>query len=84
MPEFPVELRWSQFLSVLRKLGYNPVKSRRGSKRVFLNPTRKPSRIMFREPHRGDTLHKTTLHDSLHKLDSALTNLCAYLNDVGR
>lgn len=68
MSEFPVQLRWSQFVSVLRKLGYDPVKSSRGSKRVFFNPTRTPTRIMFREPHRGDTLYKTTLHDSLRKL----------------
>lgn len=68
MAQFPGQLRWSQFVSVLRKLGYNPMKSRPGSKRVFLNPTRTPTRITFREPHPGDTLHKTTLHASLRKL----------------
>ncbi len=68
MSEFPVKLRWSRFLSVLRKLGYNPARSSRGSKRVFFNPTRTPTRIMFPEPHPGDTLHTTTLHDSLRRL----------------
>lgn len=68
MSGFPVQLRWSQFVGVLRKLGYKPVKSHRGSGRGFFNPTRTPNLILFHEPHPGDTLHKGTLHDSLRKL----------------
>jgi predicted RNA binding protein YcfA (HicA-like mRNA interferase family) len=68
MSGFPVQLRWSQFVGVLRKLGYKPVKSHQGSGRVLLNPTRTPNLILFHEPNPGDTLHKGTLHDSLRKL----------------
>jgi len=68
MSEFPVQLRWTQLVSVLRKLGYKAVKSGRGSRRVFLNAARSPSLIVFHEPHSGDTLHRATLHDSLQKL----------------
>jgi hypothetical protein len=85
MSEFPVQLRWSQFVSVLRKLGYNPMKPSRGSKKVFFDPTRTPTRIMFREPHPPAT-HFTRPHCTIRfaSLDSALTNSCAYLNDVER
>lgn len=68
MAEFPVQLRWNQFVSVLRKLGYSPMKSGRGSRRVFLNPARTPTLIVLHEPHPGDTLRKTTLHNSIRKL----------------
>ena len=68
MSEFPVQLRWTKFVSVLRRLGYNAVKSGRGSRRVFVNPARTPSLVVFYEPHSGDTLNKATLHDSVRKL----------------
>jgi hypothetical protein len=50
MSGFPVQLRWSQFVGVLRKLDYKPAKSHRGSGRVFFNPTRTPKLILFHEP----------------------------------
>jgi hypothetical protein len=68
MSVFPTQLPWRCFVSLLRDLGYRPLKSHRGSVRQFFNATRSPSLVSFHEPHPGDTLHKTTLYDSLRRL----------------
>jgi hypothetical protein len=35
---------------------------------VFFNPARKPNTVSFREPHLGDTLRQTMLHNYIRKL----------------
>jgi predicted RNA binding protein YcfA (HicA-like mRNA interferase family) len=68
MSAIPPQLPWRRFLCLLRDLGYRPLKSHRGSLRQFYCPTRSPNLVSFHEPHSGDTLHKGTLNDCLHKL----------------
>ena len=68
MSGFPTQLPWRRFAWLLRDLGYCPLKSYRGSVRQFFNPTRSPNLVSFHEPHSGDTLHESTLYDSLRKL----------------
>ena len=68
MSGFPTQLPWRRFVCVLRALGYHPLKSHRGSLRLFSNPKRSPNLVSFHEPHSGDTLRKATLYDSLRKL----------------
>jgi hypothetical protein len=68
MSGFPAQLSWRNFVCVLRRLGYRPMKSHRGTVRLFLHPTRSPNVVSFHEPHPGDTLHKASLYDSLRKL----------------
>lgn len=69
MSALPTQLPWKRFLCLLRELGYQQLKSRRGSLRQFFSPTRSPNLISFREPHCGDTLHRAALYDSLRKHD---------------
>lgn len=44
MSVFPTQLPWRRFVSVLRDLGYRPLKSHRRSLRQFFSPTRTPVR----------------------------------------
>ncbi len=62
------QLQWRGFLCFLRDLGDRLLKSHRGSRRQFFCPARSPNLISFHEPHPGDTLHKGTLSDCLHRL----------------
>ncbi len=68
MSAIPTQPPWRRFVWVLRDLGYRPLKSRGRSLRQFFCPSRNPNVVSFREPHPGDTLHKATLYDSIHKL----------------
>ncbi len=68
MSAIPAQLPWRRFVSVLRDLGYRPMKSRRGSLRQFFCPTREPNLISFHEPHSGESLHKGALSDCLRRL----------------
>ncbi len=68
MPKLPTQLPWKTFVHILCELGYQPLKSGRGSLRQFSNARRRPSLISLHEPHPGDTLHKATLHALLRKL----------------
>ena len=81
MSGFLAELPWRRFVCLLRDLGYRPLKSHRGSVRQFFSPTRSPNLVSFREPHPGDTLHKTNLYDSLRKLQRSLDE---FVQPLGR
>ncbi len=66
----PAQLRWREFTAVLRKLGYELYKSKKGSARTFHNPNREPpfDFVTFHEPHGSDTLRKGTLREYVRKL----------------
>ncbi len=68
MNGFPTQLRWNLFVRILADLGYQPLKSGRGSLRPFFNPMRQPNLVSFHEPHPGDTLHKGALHSCARRL----------------
>ena len=68
MSEIPPQLPWRRFVSVLRDLGYRPLKSRRGSLRQFFCATRTPNLVSFHEPHAGESLHKLALSGCLRRL----------------
>jgi predicted RNA binding protein YcfA (HicA-like mRNA interferase family) len=68
MPGLPTQVPWRRFVCVLRKLGYTPQKGKAGSARSFLNPSRTPTVVAFREPHPGDTLRQPMLRQYLRKL----------------
>lgn len=68
MSDIPPQLPWRRFVSVLRDLGYRPLKSRRGSLRQFFCPTRNPNLVSFHEPHSGESLHKAALSGCLRRL----------------
>ncbi len=53
---------------VLGKLGYAPQKGKAGSARSFRNSTRNPNVVTFREPHPGQNVRQTMLHEYLRKL----------------
>jgi len=68
MSEVPKQLPWKRFVHVLHRLGYQQLKARRGSTRLFSNPTRNPNLISLRQPHPGDTIHPGALYEFLHRL----------------
>jgi hypothetical protein len=61
MSAIPPQLPWRRFVCVLRDLGYQPLKSHRGSLRQFFCRTRDPILFSFHEPHSGEMLHKRAL-----------------------
>ena len=81
MAGLPNQLPWRRFLCVLNKLGYHPQKAGRGSARVFSNPGRKPNTVSFREPHPGDTLRKTALHNYIRKLQLTVDEFMGLLEE---
>ncbi len=68
MSKLPTQLPWKTFVHLLGELGYQQRKSGRGSLRQFCNPKRRPNLISLHEPHPGDTLHQSTLHSLLRKI----------------
>lgn len=66
--KLPAQLKWRDFLCVLKQLGYQQMKSKQGSARSFHNPNRQPDVVTFHEPHGGDTLRPGTLREYLRKL----------------
>ena len=64
----PPQLSWREFVRVLRALGYEPMKSNRGSARSFYSRTRSPSVVTFHEPHGKDAIRAGTLREYLRKL----------------
>jgi predicted RNA binding protein YcfA (HicA-like mRNA interferase family) len=68
MAGLPTQVPWRHFVRVLRKLGYTAQKGKPGSARSFVNPTRNPNVVSFREPHPGQNVRKTMLHEYLRKL----------------
>jgi predicted RNA binding protein YcfA (HicA-like mRNA interferase family) len=81
MSGLPAQLPWRRFVCVLHKLGYRPQKTGRGSARVFFNPTRRPTTVSFREPHPGDTLRRTMLHNYIRKLLLTVDEFMALLQE---
>lgn len=65
----PPQLPWRRFVCVLSKLGYQPMKGRRGSARTFTCESREPAVVTFHEPHGKNTLREGTLREYLRKLD---------------
>ena len=80
MSEFPNELTWRDFEHVLKKLGYEPCKSKAGSARTFTNPHRDPEFVTFHEPHGKDRLRKGTLREYVRKLNLGREELLEMLN----
>jgi len=68
MAKLPTQLQWRKFKAVLKKLGYEEMKSGKGSARNFHNPDRQPNVVTFHEPHKGDNLKQGTLTEYLRKL----------------
>ena len=68
MSRLPPQVPWRRFLHVLGKLGYVPQKGKAGSARLFRNSTRNPNVVTFREPHPGQNVRQTMLHEYLRKL----------------
>ncbi len=81
MPGLPTQVPWRRFACVLRKLGYAPQKGKAGSARSFLNPSRTPNVVAFREPHPGDTLRQPMLRQYLRKLHLAPDEFMQLLED---
>jgi hypothetical protein len=76
----PHRLPWRRFVCVIRELCY---RKRQGgdSARVFFNPTRQPTTVSFREPHRADTLRRTMLHNYIRKLLLTVDEFMARLEE---
>jgi predicted RNA binding protein YcfA (HicA-like mRNA interferase family) len=53
---------------VLEVLGYEMMKSKRGSARNFHSKTRQPSVVTFHEPHGKDPIRDGTLREYIRKL----------------
>ena len=68
MPGLPTQVHWRRFVRVLCKLGYTAQKAKPGSARSFVNPTRNPNVVSFREPHPGKNVRQPMLHEYLRKL----------------
>jgi len=68
MSALPTQLPWRRFVSLLRDVGYHPLRPHRGTLRQLVSFNRSPNLVSFHEPHSGDKLHKATLCDSLRKL----------------
>lgn len=64
----PPQLTWREFVRVLEALGYQAMKSKRGSARSFHSRTRSPSVVTFHEPHGKDPMREGTLREYLRKL----------------
>jgi predicted RNA binding protein YcfA (HicA-like mRNA interferase family) len=67
--ELPSQLRWSDFLAAINKLGYSLYESKRGSARTFRSTTRQPDFVTFHEPHGSARLPKGTLREYVRKLN---------------
>ena len=48
---------------------------------MFFNPTRQPTRVSFREPHPGNTLRQTMLHNYIRKLLLTVDEFMALLEE---
>ena len=48
---------------------------------MFFNPARQPATVSFREPHPGDTLHQTMLHNYIRKLLLTVEEFMALLEE---
>jgi hypothetical protein len=48
---------------------------------VFFNPARQPTTVSFREPHPGDTLRQTALHNYIRKLLLTVDEFMALLEE---
>jgi len=66
---------------VLRKLGYTAYKGKAGSARSFVNPSRSPRVVSFREPHPGDNVGQAMLREYLRKLLLAPDEFVRLLED---
>ena len=67
--ELPSQLRWNEFLGVVKKLGYSLYESKRGSARTFRTTSREPKFVTFHEPHGSARLRKGTLREYVRKLN---------------
>ncbi len=81
MCALPTEVEWRRFVCVLRKLGYAPQQTKRGSVRTFRNPNRNPGVISFREPHPGGALGHHSLRVCLRKLALSPEDFLRLLED---
>ena len=48
---------------------------------MLFNPTRQPTTVSFREPHPGDTLLQTALHNYIRKLLLTVDEFMALLEE---
>jgi predicted RNA binding protein YcfA (HicA-like mRNA interferase family) len=65
----PRQLRWSDFVRALGRLGYTLYRSGGGSARTFRKPGGNPELITFHETHGSDTLRLGTLRAYVRKLN---------------
>src|SRR5712691_9481563 len=77
MSRLPPQVPWRRFLHVLGKLGYAPQKGKAGSARSFRNSTRNPNVVTFREPHPGQNVRQTMLHEYL-RFSTPQMSSCGY------
>jgi len=66
--KLPPQLTWKKFVCVLEALGYEMMKSKRGSARSFYSKNRQPSVVTFHEPHGKDAIRDGTLREYIRKL----------------
>lgn len=81
MAELPMQLPWRRFVSVLRKLGYQPQKAGRGSARSFYHPARVPNTVSFREPHPAHNLGRAMVGKYVGKLLLSSDEFMTLLDD---
>src|SRR6266849_2409331 len=84
LSRLPPQVPWRRFLHVLGKLGYAPQKGKAGSARSFRNSTRNPNVVTFREPHPGQNVCQTMLHEYLRKLLLSPDEFMRLLEDCKR
>jgi len=66
----PAQLKWRDFVYVLKKLGYEECSSKGGSARNFkTSAPGRPPIVTFHEPHGSSTLRQGTLREYIRKLE---------------
>jgi predicted RNA binding protein YcfA (HicA-like mRNA interferase family) len=81
LSKLPTQLKWRQFVAVLKVLGYEQLRSKGGSARHFQRGTEDP--VTFHEPHGSDTLRQGTLTEYLRKLGVTRDQFEAVLSGFG-
>jgi len=79
----PTQLKWRDFVHVLKQLNYEPCGGKAGSARNFKNgnpPAGMPPIVTFHEPHGSDTIRQGTLGMYIRKLGISRDEFLRLLN----
>ncbi|MGH9698118.1 MAG: type II toxin-antitoxin system HicA family toxin [Candidatus Acidiferrales bacterium] len=77
----PAQLKWGDFVRVVKKLGYEACKPKGGSARNFKNCQLSPPIVTFHEPHGSDPVRKGTLREYIRKLGITKERFLELLNE---